>query len=276
MTVGWLLDPGRLRKGAALDQIAIISDIHGNVPALEATLRDIRERGIVRIVCLGDLVGKGPHSDVVVDVCRDACETVVRGNWDDALATDALKNPMIQWHRDRLGTARLEYLRSLPNVLDLTISGRHVRLFHASQRSVHYRVQRNDSEDKLLAMFENTAFTGGREQSDVVGYGDIHEAFVLNLQTKTLFNVGSVGNPLDTPQASYAILQGRWADDHWHNSFDIVLARVPYDIDRAIQDAIQAQMPGIEPYAKELRTAQYRGSSEFAAERDILRNLHGT
>ncbi len=124
-------------------------------------------------------------------------------------------------------------------------------------------------------MFENTAFTGGRGQPDVVGYGDIHEAFVLNLQMKTLFNVGSVGNPLDTPQASYAILQGRWADDEWHSSFGILLARVPYDIDRAIQDAIQADMPGIEPYTRELRTAQYRGPSEFAAERAILRKSHG-
>src|SRR2546425_8162996 len=71
----------------AVDHIAIISDIHGNLPALEATLRDIRRRGIGHIVCLGDLVGKGPYSDVVVDVCAETCETVVRGNWDDALAT---------------------------------------------------------------------------------------------------------------------------------------------------------------------------------------------
>ena len=57
-----------------MDRIAIISDIHGNLPALHATLDDIAARGITRIVCLGDLVGKGPHSDQATDICRAACE----------------------------------------------------------------------------------------------------------------------------------------------------------------------------------------------------------
>ncbi len=52
-----------------MDRIAIISDLHGNLPALEATLADIRQREIGRILCLGDLVGKGPHSEVAVDRC---------------------------------------------------------------------------------------------------------------------------------------------------------------------------------------------------------------
>ena len=63
-----------------MDRIAIISDIHGNIPALEATLRDIQRRNIKRIFCLGDLVGKGPHSDQAVDICREVCEGIIRGN----------------------------------------------------------------------------------------------------------------------------------------------------------------------------------------------------
>ena len=69
-------------------RVAIISDIHGNVPALEATLRDIRRRAIARIICLGDLVGKGPHSD-----------------WDDTMAGGDLKSSTREWHRARLGSA---------------------------------------------------------------------------------------------------------------------------------------------------------------------------
>ena len=53
-----------------MDRIALISDIHGNIPALKATLCDIKRRGIQRVFCLGDLVGKGPSSDQVVDICR--------------------------------------------------------------------------------------------------------------------------------------------------------------------------------------------------------------
>ncbi len=59
-----------------MDYVAIISDLHGNIPALEATLQDIKRRGISRIFCLGDLVGKGPHSDKIVDMCQDVCEKV--------------------------------------------------------------------------------------------------------------------------------------------------------------------------------------------------------
>ena len=61
-----------------MDQVAIISDLHGNIPALEATLNDIKRRNIQRIFCLGDLVGKGPHSDKVVDICQDVCETTIK------------------------------------------------------------------------------------------------------------------------------------------------------------------------------------------------------
>ena len=65
-----------------MEKIAIISDIHGNLPALEAVLHDIKRRGITRIFCLGDLVGKGPSSAEVVDLIKQTCEAVVQGNWD--------------------------------------------------------------------------------------------------------------------------------------------------------------------------------------------------
>ena len=79
-----------------MERIALISDIHGNLPAFEATLNDIERRGITRIVCLGDLAGKGPHGDVVVDVCRARCEGVIRGNWDDGLATQIHTDPALR------------------------------------------------------------------------------------------------------------------------------------------------------------------------------------
>lgn len=71
-----------------MDRIALISDIHGNMPALEATLADIQRRDIERIFCLGDLVGKGPHSAQVVDSCRQVCEATVKGNWDEGILAD--------------------------------------------------------------------------------------------------------------------------------------------------------------------------------------------
>ena len=258
----------------ALDQIALISDVHGNVPALHAVLRDIQRRGIGRIFCLGDLVGKGPHSDIVVDMCRTACERMIKGNWDDALASTATDNPTLQWHQQRLGRTRLAFLRDLPSTIEFVMSGKRVRLFHASQKSVHYRVRQADAIDKLLAMFDNTDFTGHSSPPNVVGYGDIHEAYSRSFPGKVLFNVGSVGNPHDVPQATYAIVEGVYGDE-CEASFSIHLVRVPYDIELAIRQAQDEDMPSLAPYAHELRTAQYRGAEEFAKEREALKALHG-
>jgi predicted phosphodiesterase len=162
-----------------MDHIAIISDLHGNLPALEAVLRDIKRRNIARIFCLGDLVGKGPHSEKVVDICQDVCEVTIKGNWDDYILRDTEK-PTMRWYQQRLGPERLAYLRQLPQTIEFWMSGRRVRLFHASQESVYYRVHMDDPRDKHLAMFTNTAFTGDTVEPDVVGYGDILRAFVMH------------------------------------------------------------------------------------------------
>jgi diadenosine tetraphosphatase ApaH/serine/threonine PP2A family protein phosphatase len=75
-----------------------------------------------------------------------------------------------------------------------------------------------------------------------------------------LFNVGSVGNPLDMTQASYAILEGRY-DGQRADTFAVHVIRVPYDIELAIHQATEEHMPELEFYANELRTAQYRGTA---------------
>lgn len=241
-----------------MDQVAIISDLHGNIPALEATLNDIKRRNIKRIFCLGDLVGKGPHSDKVVDICQDVCETTVKGNWEDFMVRES-DNPTIIWHQQRLGGERLAYIDNLPHTIEFPMSGRRVRLFHASQESVYYRVRMDDPRDKHLEMFANTDFTGHTPEPDVVGYGDIHRAYVMTFQHQMLFNTGSVGNPLDMTQASYAILEGTYGSER-ADTFSVHLIRVPYNIELAIQQAADEDMPSLEPYANELRTAKYRGA----------------
>nr|MBA3416761.1 metallophosphoesterase family protein [Chloroflexia bacterium] len=161
-----------------MERIAIIADVHGNIPALEAALADIERRRITRIFCLGDLVGKGPHSERVVDICRARCERIVRGNWDDGLATATGDDPPLRWHRSRLGPERLAYLAALPNTIDLVVGGRHVRFLHASPRGVYHRVHQADPDDELRAMFDSTDFTGYGFEPDVVGYADIHAAYL--------------------------------------------------------------------------------------------------
>src|SRR3989442_590747 len=100
-----------------MEHVAIISDLHGNLPALEAVLCDIKRRNISRSFCLGDLVGKGPHSEKVVDICQDVCEVTIKGNWDDFIVRDT-ENPTLRWHQQRLGSERLDYLRQLPQTIE--------------------------------------------------------------------------------------------------------------------------------------------------------------
>ncbi|WP_068776622.1 metallophosphoesterase [Paenibacillus sp. FJAT-26967] len=240
-----------------MDKIAILSDIHGNIPALEAVLEDIRRRDITRLLCLGDLVGKGPHSDQAVDLIRQHCEAVVSGNWDDFITREA-EYPDLCWHQNVLGEARLHYLAALPFTIEFYMSGQYVRLFHASPRSLYERVQPWDDLEKRLSLFESSEHCTANVPADIVGYGDIHNAYLQHLQGKVLFNVGSVGNPLDVTQASYVILEGSYKSRS-AAPLDIRFVRVPYDIERAVQQAIDADMPHLEAYIRELRTAKYRG-----------------
>jgi protein phosphatase len=244
-----------------VERIAVISDIHGNIPALEAVEADIRRRGITRVMCLGDMVGKGPHSEVAVDRIRQMCEVVIQGNWDDFIGKK--EDPVLKWHQDRLGPQRIRYLSELPYSYDFMMSGRLIRLFHASAKSVYHRVQPWSTNEELLAMFDPVGAETGQgsfeeRKPDVVGYGDVHKAYIQHLRGRMLFNTGSVGNPLDMPQASYAILEGVWNCES-NQPFSVQLVRVPYNIDLAIQQAEELDMPELSAYRQELRTAKYRG-----------------
>ncbi|WP_410982984.1 metallophosphoesterase family protein [Bacillus cereus] len=243
-----------------MDKIAVISDIHGNIPALEAVLEDIKLKGIERIFCLGDLVGKGPQSSDVIDVVREECEQVVMGNWDDFI-TKPTEFETLKWHQKQLTEEHENYLRGLPFSIEFIMSGKFIRMFHASPRSLYERIQPYASREERVSMFENSNLTEnmeGERTPDVVCYGDVHQAFVQNFRGKTLCNAGSVGNPLEITQASYLIFEGVYNQKE-AASFSVQLVRVPYDIERAIQLGKDIDMPELDEYVEELTTAKYRG-----------------
>jgi protein phosphatase len=110
-------------------------------------------------------------------------------------------------------------------------------------------------------MFDNTDFTGYGMAPDAVGYADIHFAFQATYGEKTLFNVGSVGNPLDKPLACYLVLEGK-LEGNSESPFSLNIVRLPYDIDLAVKRARESGMPEFAPYENKLRTAHYRGLPE--------------
>ncbi len=243
-----------------MNKIAIISDIHGNIPALNAVINDIRKKKIDNIICLGDLAGKGPNPAEAVDIIRRECKEVLMGNWDIMISGEN-DYEMVKWARENMGEERLDYIKNLPFSLDFYMSGRFVRLFHASPQGVFHRVHRNSPLDMILGMFDNTENTGkafGEQSPDIVGYGDIHGAYISYFDNKIIFNVGSVGNPLDMTLASYVILEGEY-NGRDKKGFQVNFIRVPYDVELAIKLAKESNMPEIDAYIQELRTGIYRG-----------------
>ena len=218
-----------------LDRVAIISDVNGNVTALQAVLADIQARGITRIVNLGDVIGKRPRGSEAVRLVRAACEATVRGNWDTSIARQASHDsPSGQWTRDELSAGDLAWLAALPGTFTGAFRAGHATPFRAGHAP------------------------GPGATPDVVGYGDIHTAYLKASRGLTLFNVGSTGNHLDAPSAPYVIIEGV-ANSPGPAPFSVNFARVTYDIQAEISVARELGMPDADAYARELLDGIYRG-----------------
>ena len=243
-----------------LERIALISDVHGNLTALEAVLADIRSRGIQRIFNLGDYVGKGPRGRAVVDLCQQVCEVNILGNWDDFLPDPdrSYDNESMRWWKNELREDQWSWLRALPFCHDFVLSGRRIRLFHASAGTVHHRVRFDHDEQEFLGMFENTEATGDGPLPTVVGYGDTHDAFYEVDLDRTLFNTGSVGNSLGDTTPVYVILEGI-PDSLDPAPFSIQFVRVPYDAAAELEIARTLGMPELTGYESEIIHGIYRG-----------------
>ena len=245
----------------SLDRVAVVSDVHDNLTALEAVLADLDARGITRIVNLGDVVGKGPRGAACVRLVRERDLATVQGNWEAFLADGRDHGPGPQWWRDELDPGQLDWLAALPFCDDLVMSGRLVRMLHASPQGVFQRVSYRHTHEQYAGMFLNTPHTGDGPAPTCVLYGDIHGTYLEGDDNQTLVNVGSVGNPLDATTASYVVLEGV-ADSPEPAPFGIQFVRVPFDIEQEIAVAEASGMPEATAYAIELRTGLYRGYQE--------------
>ena len=242
-------------------KLALIADIHANLPAFEAVLADIDRRGIDRILCLGDMVGKGPHPAEVFDLCMARCAENLIGNWEFGITHAARLgqegepvHPRMRWNIDRLGPQRLAAIARLPHSCTCTLSGRLVRMFHAHPRDFS-RYFADSALENRLELFEPPDGDSNRKPSDVAVYGDIHHPYLQLLRGRMILNTGSVGNPLDITQASYLLLEGD--PDDPAAPFTTAFVRLPYDIERTIAEARREAVPDLEGYIAELREARY-------------------
>ena len=245
-----------------MERIALVSDVHGNLTALEAVLADIDRRGISRIFNLGDYVGKGPRGREVIELCRERCEVNLLGNWDDFLPDPdrEFDNEALRFWLAQLGPGQGEWLRRLPFSHDFWLSGRRVRLFHASEETVHRRVRYVRTQAEFEGLFTHTDATGGGPEPDLIGYADTHDPlYECQLEGRTAFNTGSVGNCMGDPTPMYCILEGELGGQDpapWSVSF----ARVPYDVEAELAVAREMGVPLYDGYELELRHGIYRAA----------------
>lgn len=262
-----------------MEKIAIISDVHGNITALNAVLADINNRKIKRIFCLGDIMIKCVHPDLVIDKLREICEVMLLGNSDYAICCPEAKNKNF-WSRKKIGEERAKYIFNLPVSYEFYMSGHLIRLFHASpynldgiynpmfsnKGTIQAVNELNSPED----LFKNTEFIQKNSNNpvpDIVGYGHIHTPFVVRYKNKTLFNAGSVGVPVEmlnsdindksnkfSTLASYIIIEGNYASKNL-DSISFNLVRVPYNIEVEIADLKASDMPYKDMIIKSLKGA---------------------
>lgn len=259
-----------------MDRIAIISDLHGNLEATKKVLLDIKNRGIEKVICLGDIIAKGTHPNECIDLVKENCFVVISGNTDRHFTSEhdlenlpEIEQKRIDWNRKLLTAENKQYLQSLPFCYEFYMSGSLVRVFHASPRKDNEVVLNLDTIETKSTMFDPSPYTISQEIADIVLYGHIHHQYLDKLYNKTLINVGSVGNSFDvirkndfdsntkeTTNAHYVIIEGNYGEKKYGNDVSFQFVRTSYDILKELQDVEKNLEP--ESYRYEIEEGMYR------------------
>lgn len=233
-------------------KIALVADLHGNLPATLAVDADISRRGVDAIYCLGDIVGKGPDSPMTMDWAMDNCDIVLAGNWDIRIAayTAGDESESARWYANQLGDERLRRLQALPMEHRFVLSGRRIRLLHGRPITPSCVFHDSPNEERL-ALFDVP------DRPQMVGFADVHRPFYEHIDgAGTLFNIGSVGNSLSQTYASYTILEGAPGGEDSVLTHSII--SVAYDRGEAVRRARMADgLPRCDAYVNEIRTGMY-------------------
>lgn len=172
-------------------RIALISDLHANLIALDAVLADIKSVGADQVVCLGDIAALGPQPCEVVGRIRDLKCPTIEGNHDPFSGVSMVLRELEDWTRARLSEGDLAFLRALPATLEVALGPEATLLcVHGSPRSFEEQILATTTDDDLDAFFEGHEFT-------VVACGHTHIQLLRRHRQRTVVNVGSVGMPFE-------------------------------------------------------------------------------
>jgi len=234
-------------------RVAVITDIHANLPALQAVLDRIEELRVDALYCGGDLVGYGPHPTEVCALVEQRSIPTIYGNYDYAIGRDLtdcgcayltehdreLGRQSVAWTLAHTERHAKEFMRELPFDLRFALGEQRVRLVHGSPRKVNEYL----FEDKPARTFERIA--AGADCAVLV-FGHTHKPWIHSYGEVLFVNCGSVGKPKDGDQrAAFALLE---LDANGAARASVV--RVAYDAAAVSRQVLAAGLPG--EYAEKL------------------------
>jgi predicted phosphodiesterase len=242
---------------------ALISDIHANLPALEAVLADIAARSDIDATYhLGDLVGYAPWPNETVELLRERGIAGIAGNYDSTTAAEykhcgckyedprqeELSHLSYEWTRRHCSRETRRYLGSLPFRMDVRPGGGHLSgptliLVHGTPtlNTIYWTEDRPDSFCLKMAQ------AAGAKAGDVIAFGHTHKPWHRAVDGIHFVNTGSVGRPKDGDwRAGYVLLDVGEGDPR------VELVRVEYDVERAARAILESDLP--DDFAEYLRT----------------------
>ncbi|QEK11047.1 metallophosphoesterase family protein [Crassaminicella thermophila] len=232
-------------------KIAIITDIHSNIFALEAVLKDIENKGIENIYCLGDLVGYGPFPNEVINLIKDKNIPTVQGNYDQSVGEELfacgcdykdnkameLGAKSLYWSQENTIEENKRWLRELPKKIELEVEGQKVLLVHGSPRKNNEYLYENSKELEEIADIIH---------ADIMICGHTHKPFHKKVKGIHMINAGSAGKPKHgNPNATYMII------DIDSNGVRTQIVEVAYDYEKMAKAIENSEIPS--EFAEKIR-----------------------
>lgn len=222
---------------------AVISDVHANLPALDAVIEHAQDLGAQRIWNLGDHIGYNAFPNETINRLRELQVLSVIGDYDRRVLVvkrklakwrdtkHPVKLDAFLWAESRLSEENRDYLGELPRSRHFEYAGFLVYMSHGSPAAIDDGLTETTEDDYLRQV-------GNMVEADVLLGGDSHRAFQRRLDGQLFVNPGSVGRPDDgDPRASYALL--RFQEDR----VQAELYRLEYDLERAVEGLIRNNQP---------------------------------
>ena len=217
-------------------RIAVISDIHSNIYALDNVMSDIKNRNVDMVVCTGDLVGYGTRPNEVIHRIKEEKILTIMGNYDDAIGNlkivcgcdypdpkDAQQAGLSMHFTSQETTEEnKKYLRSLPKEAVLTFNNKTIRFVHGSTRVINEYLKENskEAEEVMNELVE-----------DILVCGHTHIPYAKYYGEKLLVNGGSVGKPkTNKPDANYVII------DISDSNVKVEIIEVSYDFEKMAKE----------------------------------------